>query len=361
MKSVIVGCGQIADAHVSELQKIEGVDVVGVCDIHEIMATQIATRFGVNGVYTDFTKLLSECKPDVVHITTPPATHLPLGKQAMSAGCHVYIEKPFGVNSNQAKELIDTARRKALKITIGYNHYYDQPARKVRRLINEGVLGDIVHIESFLGYDLSGPFGSIMMSNPNHWVHNLPGKIFQNNLNHAVHIITEFMHDENPEVIAIAKRLDQYQHFGDIRDEMMDELRVIIGGENMTAYITFSSHIRPMGYFARVYGTKNSLTLDWISKTVVVDSYPRIPTVLGKLFPPFTYGMRYIREGLNNLRRFIYSDFHYFAGLNLLIKKFYESIKKETEPPIPYDKIILDTIIMQKIFEDINKREDNKK
>src|SRR5213078_4418801 len=102
----IVGCGKIADGHVEEIQKMpERARVVAVCDLEILMAEQIALRYGIAAHYDSFEKLLVVEKPDVVHITTPPGSHLPLAKMAMDAGAHVYVEKPLTLNHADSKKL----------------------------------------------------------------------------------------------------------------------------------------------------------------------------------------------------------------------------------------------------------------
>ena len=71
LKVAIVGCGKIADAHALQLQRIKGCEIVGVCDREPLMAQQLYDRFPVKKCFTDLSKLLSEGRPDVVHITTP--------------------------------------------------------------------------------------------------------------------------------------------------------------------------------------------------------------------------------------------------------------------------------------------------
>jgi len=58
------------------------------------MAEQIAVRYGVPRWYSDVAAMLDAEKPDVLHITTPPQSHLALTRQAVAAGCHIFLEKP---------------------------------------------------------------------------------------------------------------------------------------------------------------------------------------------------------------------------------------------------------------------------
>ena len=71
MRVAIVGCGQIADAHVHEIRRVPGATVEAVCDANPHMAEQASTRFGVPGVYTDLHRMLAEVKPDAALEKSP--------------------------------------------------------------------------------------------------------------------------------------------------------------------------------------------------------------------------------------------------------------------------------------------------
>src|SRR5258708_21790211 len=98
LRVALIGCGQIADAHLGEIRKIPRAELVAVCDRERDLALQAAARFGVAGVFDDVSQMLASAKPDVVHITTPPHTHRPLATEVLEAGAHAYVEKPFAVD-----------------------------------------------------------------------------------------------------------------------------------------------------------------------------------------------------------------------------------------------------------------------
>lgn len=353
LKVALVGCGKIADGHVEEIQKMpEKARVVAVCDREGLMAEQLAVRYGIPRHYDCFDRLLEEERPDVVHITTPPQSHLRLASHAIDAGCHVYVEKPLTLNSLDSRRLIAAAEAANRKVTIGYSYLFDPVALQMREMIAQGVLGEPVHVESFYGYNLAGPFGAALLGDASHWVHQLPGKLFQNNIDHMLYRLTEFIPDERPGVHALAYSR-RAQRFDDLRDEMADELRVTIQGSTTTAYATFSSHIRPTANFLRVYGTKNILHADFASRIVTLEHAPRLPGAIGRLLPPFEQARQYLRQGVANCRRFMRYDFHFFAGLNRLIALFYDSILTGADVPIAYRDILRISSMMDEIFHQI--------
>jgi predicted dehydrogenase len=382
LKIAIVGCGKIADGHIEEIQKMPAAaTVVAVADLEILMAEQIAVRYGVARPYDDLDALLRAEKPDVVHITTPPGSHLPLAMKALDAGAHVYVEKPLTLRYADAKLLIEHAVRARKKLTIGYSYLFDPPALAMREMIARGVLGAPVHVESFYGYNLAGPFGSAILGDGAHWVHRLPGKLFHNNIDHILYKLPEFLPDDRSDeafaadplgglAVTATGYLRRERRFGDARDEMLDELRFTITGSSMglrpagpgsapypggpaSVYGTFSSHIKPTGHFARVYGTKNTLHVDYANRSVTMDAQTTLPSAIGRLVPAFDQGLQYLRAGGKNLLRFAQSDFHYFSGLNRLIAMFYESIVSDGPPPIPYRDILRISALIDEIFRQV--------
>lgn len=335
IKAAIVGCGKIADAHVEEIQKLDHARVVAVCDIVPLMAEQLACRYGVEGWYQNLSTMLQAVHPDVVHITTPPQFHLEIVRQAVAAGSHVYVEKPLALDAEQTRQLIESVTQAGKKLTVNFWCNFDPPGLQLNELVRQGVLGTPVHVESHLGYDLNGTFGKALLADPNHWIHRLPGKLFQNNLDHILNKIVPFLPDVPPEVSVLAFRTGKELHH-DVRDELLDELRVTIRAENVTAYATFTSHAQPPLHLLRVYGSKKTVTVDYNLRVVTFAEELQPPSALGRLLPPFRLARQNLRQALQNVGRFRRSQAHYFAGMNQLIRRFYDSVENDAPLPISY-------------------------
>lgn len=345
---VIVGCGKIAEAHVAEARKA-GARIAAVCDREPLMAEQLAVRHSVPAHYSDYARMLAEIRPDVVHITTPPASHLPLALAAMDAGAHVFVEKPLALNHSDALALINRARLTGLKLTIGHNYSFDPATLELRRLVAGGQMGDIVHIESFCGYDLKGPFGAALLADTGHWVHRLPGGLYQNVMDHVLNRIAEYIGDA---AIVHAQAYRSRPARNDSSDRLLDEVRVLITGGTASAYATFSSAARPVSQFLRVYGTKNIAHIDYVGRTLSLSSHVQVPGSIGRLWPSIDQTFRSFRSARQNLWRFLHSDFQFFAGFHLLLREFYRSIETNGAPPISYDEILrvarwMDEIVQQ--------------
>ena len=255
LRVALVGCGQIADAHLGEIRRILCARAVAVCDQYLDLAKQAAARFGVPGVFTDLGKMLAEVRPDVLHVATPPHTHRPLALQALAAGVHVYVEKPFTVDVTEAEDVLAAAVAAKRLVCVGHDQLYDPAWQECRDLYQRGELGEVVHVDAVLGYDLAGPYGRVTASDPDHWVHRLPGKFFHNTIAHALYKITDFLRDEEPRIFAT--------WFGALPGtDCPTELRVFLQGADVTANLLSSSAIEPSQRVTRVYGTRRVVEVD---------------------------------------------------------------------------------------------------
>jgi predicted dehydrogenase len=346
-----VGCGKIADGHIEEIQKLGIARVVAVCDLEPILAQQLALRFSVPHTYTDFDRMLSDNQLDVVHIATPPHSHLTLAQKSAEAGCHIFLEKPLSLNATDGRQLIARLQEKNRKMTINYWYNFETPALALKEFVAKGELGDPVHIESHYGYDLHGGFGQALLSDNRHWVHRLPGKLFQNIIDHAVNKITPFLPDEPLEIIARAYRRRPLKE--DSVNDFFDELRVMILAGGVSAYLTFCSHARPVAHFLRVYGTKNTAHVDFVHRSMLIEKNQTIPGAIGRLLPPFKSTWESLGQATRNVREFAGSRFQFFAGMNRLLTLFYDSILHDTPVPIPYPEILQVSKIMDEVSNQI--------
>ena len=357
LKVGIVGCGKIADAHVSQIQRIEGCEIAGVCDREPLMARQLYERAPVKQYFDEIGEMLRQARPDVVHITTPPQSHFEIGKMCLESGCHIYVEKPFTVNETEAQALIALANEQGLKVTVGHDEQFCHSARRLRSLVQAGYLGDRpVHMESYYCFELglTGYTGALL-GDKGHWVRRLPGQWLHNIISHGVARIAEFLPSESPQVIAHGFVSPLLKSMGE--REIVDELRVIISEEERTtAYFTFSSQMRPSIRQFRIYGSENGLVLDQDQETLIKLRGGRFKSYAEKFVPPVLLANQYLGNLRKNLRAFLGNDFHMKSGMKCLIESFYESIKTDGPVPIPYREILLTVRIMDGIFQQLNAR-----
>lgn len=355
LRIAIVGCGKVADDHADAVRFSDRADLVACCDRSGLMAERLAIRFAIPDRYDDVAVMLGESRPDVVHITTPPQAHLELAVQAMKAGCHAFVEKPLSLDLEQTRTMISVAQETGRLLTVGHSYWLDPVAVDLRNLVAQGRLGDIVHVESWYGYSLAGTYGQAIMSSPDNWVHDLPGKLFHNNVDHLLNKVLEFMPSSDVTVEARAFRRSPQGH-GDRRDDMPDELRLYLEDPSgITGYATFSSTVNPVSQWVTVYGTKGTATADIMQRFVEVSPDVTVPTSVGRLIPAGMKMAGAARQLGRNMLRFGRSEFHHFAGLRRLIDQFHQAVIDGGEPPIPFSELERMSRIQDDIWRQISK------
>ncbi|PYT94705.1 MAG: gfo/Idh/MocA family oxidoreductase [Acidobacteria bacterium] len=353
LKVAIVGCGKIADSHASQIGRIKGCEIVGVCDSEPLMARQLYERFPIKRHFSDLTELL-DARPDVVHITTPPESHFDIAKFCLERGCHVYVEKPIALHAEEAQRLIELADERGLKLTVGHDAQFNNAARRMRALVKSGYLGaGPIHMESYYCYELGRSYAGALLGNKRHWVRRLPGKLLHNIIDHGIASLAEFLTTDSPQVMAYGFVSPFLKSLGE--SEIIDELRVTICEEQRTtAYFTFSSQMRPSLHQFRIYGTQNGLILDHDQETMIKLRGERFKSHLEKFVPPLMFAQQHLENAVRNIGTFLAKDLHMNSGMKYLIESFYRSILEGTPVPISYREILLTARIMDAIFIQLN-------
>jgi predicted dehydrogenase len=354
LRIAIIGCGKVADQHVQAIHRIANCEIVALCDREFLMAKQLGERFGVSGCFSDLEEMLQATSPDVVHITTPPQSHYSLAKQCLESGSHVYLEKPFTITADHAESLIHLAEDRELRITVGHNYQFTLEMMAMRRLISEGYLGGRpIHLESYWSYDLGGSmYAGAFLGSRAHWLHNLPGQLFHNIISHGIAKLAEFLDDDVRLIVAAAHRSPQLSHSGG--SDLMDELRVLLRDKyGTTALFCFSTQFRPALNRLRIYGPRNSLMVDILTGTLIRSPGAAYKSYLTYFIPPLKNAREYFRNLRLNVTNFISRRLYQDFGMKELIERFYNSIRTEGPPAIPYREIILTARIMDEIFAQI--------
>lgn len=351
IKAAIVGCGKIADAHAWAISQTPNSRIVGFCDNEELMAKQMAERYHVDHYFADLNEMIASTKPDVIHILTPPQSHYELGQVCLSNNCHVYIEKPFTVNAKEASLLVSAAGAKGLKMTVGTDEQFSGTAMRMRELIKRGYLGGMpLHMEAYYCYSLGDKnYAQAFLSNKRHWIRGLPGQLMHNVISHGIAKIAEYLQSDDPTVIAKGYTSRFLRNLGE--NDLIDELRVIIHDDNdITAYFTFSTQMRPLLREFRVYGPLNGLLVNQENHSVIKLPGESYKSYLNAVLPLRYYAKQYRSNMYSNIRLFLKRDFHLKEGLRNLVGQFYQAISTDSPVPIPYKEIVLTSKIMDSIF-----------
>jgi predicted dehydrogenase len=141
--AAVIGCGDVSVVHLQAIDKLDGVDLVGVCDIDQDRAAATAERYGVPQ-FTDHRQLLTAVRPDVAHVCTPHDQHTQVAIDCLDAGVAVLLEKPVAHTVTEADRLIDAARRRPhVKVGICLQNRYNTATRAAHDLLRSGRLGTV--------------------------------------------------------------------------------------------------------------------------------------------------------------------------------------------------------------------------
>jgi len=124
--------------------------IVGVYDVRLHAAQEFAQLAGASA-YPSLASLLSEARPHVVHVCTPAGTHFESARDALLAGAHIYVEKPFVETAAEARQLLDLARRERLLVCAGHQLLKDHAF--VRLMQRASALAPIAVVDSTFTFD----------------------------------------------------------------------------------------------------------------------------------------------------------------------------------------------------------------
>jgi predicted dehydrogenase len=146
IKVAVVGTGNICrSAHMPAYMKRDDVEIIACADIDLEKAKKFAEDFKIPAAYASIEELLANCKPDYVDVCTWPAAHAPVSIAAANAGCHVMCEKPICHNLEDAIALRDAIKKNGVKFMLAVPLRYEKKAIHARKLVDEGVLGDVYY------------------------------------------------------------------------------------------------------------------------------------------------------------------------------------------------------------------------
>ncbi|MBC8213904.1 MAG: Gfo/Idh/MocA family oxidoreductase [Candidatus Marinimicrobia bacterium] len=117
VKIGVIGVGYLGNYHVQQLQQIENSIVVGIYDSDKNRLSKISNDYSVKA-FSDIDDLLRKC--DAVSIATPTSTHHLVAQKALSAGCHLFIEKPITQTVEEAQNLLEMSSKNKKIIQVGH-------------------------------------------------------------------------------------------------------------------------------------------------------------------------------------------------------------------------------------------------
>ncbi|MCX7885284.1 MAG: Gfo/Idh/MocA family oxidoreductase [Caloramator sp.] len=151
LKFAIIGCGRISKWHVDAIaQNSEEAVLVATCDILKNKAIEKAEIYKKHfpesdiKIYEDYKDMLEKEEIDVVTIATESGYHPEIAIYAMNKGKHVIVEKPMALSTDDADNMIKTAKENNVKLCVSHQNRFNKSIQMLRNALEEGRFGKIV-------------------------------------------------------------------------------------------------------------------------------------------------------------------------------------------------------------------------
>jgi predicted dehydrogenase/nucleoside-diphosphate-sugar epimerase len=317
----IVGAGYVAAHHLRALRDLPFVETVGITDLDEVRASQLAARFKVSGVYPSLSKMAS-AQPDVMHVLTPPASHRALAVEALSMGCHVLVEKPMAETVSECDEMIACARENGRVLSVNHSARFDPAVLQAAAAVRRGVCGDVIAVHFIRSSDYP-PYAGGPLPPP----YRQGSYPFRDLGVHGLYLLELFLGNlENLQV--------SFHETG--RDPLLtfDEWRAHAECERGTGYMYLSWNTRPIQNELWIHGTKAVIHVDCFLQTCEISSTMPGPKQIGMVL---TGTANAVRKSLRipwNMVRFAAGRLKPSPGIYLGVHRFYESLQRGTPVPV---------------------------
>ncbi|KAA6457870.1 Gfo/Idh/MocA family oxidoreductase [Acidobacteria bacterium AB60] len=144
----VIGYGYWGPNVVRNLATLEGSRVISIADLDPAARQRAQRAYPSVHVTSCPTEVVTSTKIDAIAIVSPVWTHYELAKTALLNGKHVFVEKPFTLNSAQGEELVEIAESRNLKIMVDHTFLFTGAVRKMKEMIDDGSLGNLYYYDS---------------------------------------------------------------------------------------------------------------------------------------------------------------------------------------------------------------------
>lgn len=145
-KIAVLGCGLWGRNIVRNFYNLNALGMV--CDLDDDNIAKVKEQYPGIKTTKDFNDILNSKEITGVVVVTPSHTHFKFVKAMLEAGKNVYVEKPISTVAQEARDLADLADSKGLVLMVGHLLLYHPAVNRLKMLVEEGALGDIVYAQS---------------------------------------------------------------------------------------------------------------------------------------------------------------------------------------------------------------------
>ncbi|MEO1589836.1 MAG: Gfo/Idh/MocA family oxidoreductase [Cyanobacteria bacterium J06632_22] len=329
LRAAVIGTGAISKEHLAFLRHSERAELVGVCDLSPAAARYAAEAFAASKAYTDYRQMLSQAQPDVVHILTPPQTHLPLATDCLEQGTHVVCEKPIALSTAEFEQLWAIAQRCDRTLIEDHNYRFNEPVLALQQLIAEGAIGPVQEVEVRMALDIrsGGRYADENLPNP---VHRLPAGVVHDFVTHLSYLLLTFLPPGDFNRVSAA-----WSNHGGGDLFKYDDLDATVICGQAHGRLRFSSYTQPDCFSITVRGSRGTAEVDLFQPFLRYNGPHSLGKQLSPLVNHWQNGWSLMGASLRNFRNKVMQHTPY-EGLHTLLDHTYKAIATGQTPPVTY-------------------------
>ncbi|MGH7717975.1 MAG: Gfo/Idh/MocA family oxidoreductase, partial [Gemmatimonadaceae bacterium] len=330
LRVAIVGFGKMGQHHARAIGHIPGARVVAIVDPSNGARASAREIVPQARVFSSLPELLESGIADVVHICTAPHTHEALATAAVAAGCHIYVEKPFGQSVAGVEPVLALARSNGVRICAGHQLLFEAPARDALTLLP--ALGELVHLESFFSFRTvrRSPDGRAPLRADLQLLDILP---------HPVYLLLEFLERAAPGETTRLASLD----IGPA-----GTVHALVRRGSVTGTLVVTLEGRPVESYLRAIGRNGVVHADFVRGTVQRLIGPGTSGI-DKALNPYRVAGQLVGGTTRALFRRIVGRQRSYPGLIEIMEAFYGAIARGEESPISPEGILETTRIWEQV------------
>jgi predicted dehydrogenase/nucleoside-diphosphate-sugar epimerase len=318
----LVGAGYVSEFHIKALKRLPHVRIVGIADLDESRAKATAQRFGIASVPS--LKVMAGEGLDVVHVLTPPDSHVDVALEALSLGCHVLIEKPLATSAEDCDRLIAESHARRLRVCVNHSLLGDPLVKRAQALVNSGAIGDVLTVDYLRGSNYPPYRGGPLPPQ-----YREGGYQFRDLGVHGLYLMREFL-GPIEDVHAEFRRSGVK---GSDPNIFFDEWRALVRCTKGTGNIQLSWNVKPLQHQLIIQGTRGTLRADLFAMYLVRRRDTPLPKAAERVINALAESISSATQLLWNAARFVAGRIQPYQGLHNFVAAFYESLSANSEMP----------------------------
>jgi predicted dehydrogenase/nucleoside-diphosphate-sugar epimerase len=334
LRVVLLGAGRMARQHAAAIERLPGATVVGVGDPSREALAAMAAVVPHAVLDRDPGRLLAATDAHVAHVCTPPASHPNGARAALQAGLHVYVEKPFALDAEEAGDILALADRLGLRVCAGHQLLFERPSLEARKLLPAA--GSVVHMESYFAFRQvrSGRDGHPALSAEDQLIDILP---------HPIYLLLSYFEQARPGAPV------DVEHINIGRGGTVHGL---LRCDDLTGTLVVTLSGRPVESYVRLVGTNGSIHADYVRGTVQRAIGPGASGI-DKALAPYRLARQLLGGTTAALGRRVLKRQKSYPGLVEALGAFYTAIRGAGPDPMTPRSIHETVRVCQRITEEL--------